>query len=222
MRHTPLENAREDGNRDGGAATPDDARPWVAVERRPVRQRALALLAVALVIPILPGCDRDAGRAERPAAVRAYDADSAARGLLPPELASLLAVEPMLAAMGDTGRATGRRCRVDTLPQLRHLRLRFDMRRGDTTVTLFARRTPAGELRRTEVVRRHPDGTALGATWDAADQKTTVTQFGGGRATQTTNRDMEAPLARALAYVGRRAMGTECGGGNREPGTGDR
>lgn len=195
---------RRDGE-DGVAALPGDVPRGMSVKPA---ARAWLVLALSLVA----GCGRDSDGARRSGPVaRPFDPDSAARGLLAPELGLLLAVEPMLAAMGDTGRRVGRRCRVDTLPQLRHVRLRFDARSGDTTVTLFARRTPDGVLRRTEILRRLPDGTALGATWDASEGKTTVTQFGGGRATQTTSRDVEAPLARSLQYVGRRALGTQCG-----------
>ena len=196
----------------GGAARvrEEDARP-----RRGVKAGLAAAGALLLVVPALAGCDRDAGPdgdARRPAGVvRPFDADSAARGLLPPELAEVLAVEPVLARLRDTSAAEGRRCKVDTLDQLRHVTQRFSLRAGDTSTTLFARRTPQGELRRAEVLRRLPDGTALGATWDAADRKTTVTQLGGGRATQTTSRDADAPLARSLRYVGRAVLAAKCG-----------
>ena len=182
-------------------------------------------LRVALGLLALAACDREragSGLTERAGAARAavvaYDADSAARGLLTPELAGLLAVEPLLAA--DTSAARGRRCRQDTLPQLAHVRLRFDVRRGDTATTIFARRTPGGELRRAEVLRRHPDGTALGASWDAAERATTVSEFGGGTVKKTTSRDDDAPLAHALRYVGRRAVGTKCGTRDEQPGPG--
>ena len=167
-------------------------------------------LRAALGLLALAACDRErasSGLTERAGAAHvAYDADSAARGLLTPELAGLLAVEPLLA-----GDARGRRCKQDTLPQIAHVRLRFDVRRGDTTTTIFARRTPQGELRRAEVLRRHPDGTALGASWDAAEGATTVSEFGGGTVKKTTSRDDDAPLAHALRYVGRKALGTRCG-----------
>jgi hypothetical protein len=171
---------------------------------------------IALGLLALAACNRDragSDSAARPAGVqRSYDADSAARGLLPPELAGLLAVEPLL--------ADARRCVQDTLPGIRHVRLRFDVRRGDTATTIFARRTPQGELRRAEVLRRHPDGTALGASWDAAERATTVSEFGGGTVKKTTSRDDDAPLAHALRYVGKRALGTKCG--SRELGGGSR
>ena len=164
-------------------------------------------IRVALGLLALAACGRDragAGSVERAGAVRtAYDADSAARGLLTPELAGLLAVEPLLGGAA--------RCRQDTLPQIRHVRVRFDVRRADTATTIFARRTSQGELRRAEVLRRHPDGTALGASWDAAERATTVSEFGGGTVKKTTSRDDDAPLAHALRYVGRRALGTKCG-----------
>ena len=184
---------------------------------RPVGTRMMkAGIRVACALLALAACNRDRGAAEsadRPAAVRtAYDADSAARGLLPPNLAGLLAVEPLLARVADTSAARGTRCKQDTLAQLRHVRLRFDVRVGDTSTTIFARRTPQGELRRAEVLRRHPDGTALGASWDAAEQATTIQEFGGGTVKKTTSRDDDAPLAHALRYVGRRALGTNCGG----------
>ena len=183
---------------------------------------ANARLRLALGLLALAACNRDRAESEsgaRPASVRmGYDADSAARGLLPPELAGLLAVEPLLDTAAGVARA--RRCVQDTLPQIAHVRLRFDVRRGDTATTIFARRTPQGELRRAEVLRRHPDGTALGASWDASERATTVSEFGGGTVKKTTSRDDDAPLAHALRYVGRRALGTKCG--DQGLGTGDR
>lgn len=174
---------------------------------RPATRRAL--LALCAVVACDGGAgDRSVPIARAGAARPAYDADSAARGLLTPELAGLLAVEPLLAdAGGDT---RGRRCKEDTLPDIRHVRLRFDVPRADTLTTIFARRTQEGELRRAEVLRRHPDGTALGASWDAAERATTVSEFGGGTVKKTTSRDDDAPLAHALRYVGRRALGTTC------------
>jgi hypothetical protein len=180
-------------------------------------RRGLALLLLALG-PALTACDREAardatvGEAPRRVARTAYDADSAARGLLAPGLASLLAVEPLLARASDTSAARGRWCKQDTLAQRRDVRLRFDARSGDTVVTIFARRTPAGELRRAEVLRRLPDRTAVGASWDASERATTIQEFGGGTVKKTTSRDDDAPLARALRYVGRRTLATRCGG----------
>jgi hypothetical protein len=176
--------------------------------------RVAASLVAACLLAV--ACDRPP-----PSPARAsYDADSAARGLLAPPLATALAVEPLLAGMRDTSAAAGRRCQEDTLAGLRHVRLRFDVRQGDTATTIFVRRTPDGELRRAEVLRRLPDGTALGLSWDAAEHATTVSEFSGGTVKKTTSRDAAAPLARALRYVGRRALGTKCG--NRESGIGNR
>jgi hypothetical protein len=194
-----------------------DGRRVRAPRRRRIRWRGLAHVNVGLRLALgllaLAACDREratAGFTERGGAAHyAYDSDSAARGLLPPDLAALLAVEPLLDGTASDGGA--RRCRQDTLPQLAHVRLRFDVRRGDTATTIFARRTPQGELRRAEVLRRAPDGTALGASWDASERATTVSEFGGGTVRKTTSRDDDAPLAHALRYVGRRAMGTGCG-----------
>ena len=142
-----------------------------------------------------------------------YDADSAARGLLSPAMAGLLEVEPLLAGMADTSRAEGRRCKQDTLAQRRDVSLRFDRSHADTVTTVFARRTPEGELRRAEVLRRHPDRTALAATWDADTKTTMISEFSGGTVRKTTSKDDDAPLARALRYVGRRTLATPCGGG---------
>ena len=165
-----------------------------------------------MMATLAAACDRQRTPDDDEGATRrtpAYDADSAARGLLSPELASLLAVEPLLgeASVG----VPSARCKQDTLRDIKHVRLRFDVRRGDTVTTIFARRTPAGELRRAEVLRRLGDGTALGASWDAAERATTIQEFGGGTVKKTTSRDDDAPLAHALRYVGRRALGTRCG-----------
>lgn len=200
------------------------------IARRRTLPRLLSLVScLTLALLVLAACGRDdaareagagtgdssgaGATASAPRATRAaYDADSAARGLLPPDLASLLNVEPLLARASDTSAAQGRWCKQDTLPQRRDVRLRFDARSGDTAVTIFARRTPAGELRRAEVLRRLPDRSAVGASWDASERATTVQEFGGGTVKKTTNRDEDAPLARALRYVGRRTLATRCGG----------
>lgn len=185
----------------------------------------LALVAALGALPLAAAaCDRSGassdsarsspihGQGASNAARTAYDADSAARGLLTPELAALLAVEPLLARASDTSATDGRRCKQDTLAQLLHVKLRFDVSAGDTVTTIFARRTPQGELRRAEVLRRLPDRSALGASWDASERATTVQEFSGGTVKKTTSRDDDAPLAHALRYVGRRTLGTKCGG----------
>lgn len=179
-----------------------------------MRRAACARLLLGLmVVTAIAACNRDTGRADRATqgAARsvAFDADSAARGLLAPELASLLAVEPLLARASEPAPAV--HCKQDTLRDIRHVRLRVDVRSGDTSTTMFARRTPKGELRRSEVLRRLPDGTAFGASWDADEKATTVSEFGGGTVKKTTSHDDDAPLAHALQYVGRRVLATRCG-----------
>ena len=73
-------------------------------------------LAAALLLAFAAACDRqrtpDADDAT-PRAAAGYDADSAARGLLSPELASLLAVEP-LRGEASVG-VPSAHCKQDTL-----------------------------------------------------------------------------------------------------------
>ena len=144
-----------------------------------------------------------------------YDADSAARGFLPPELAELLAVDSLLDAAW-LARNEGR-CSVDTIAQLGHLRRRIDapLELGQS-VTIFTRATPQGEIRRVEVLRTAAGRAPIAAaSWDAATSRSVLTEWpqrAPGPIRKTTVADPDAPLPRGLRYVGRLANRIECRG----------
>ena len=168
-----------------------------------------------LALPLALGACGDREPAQVAAARPAYDADSAARGLLPPELADMLAVDSLLNAAW-LARHEGR-CRVDTLAQLGHLRRRIDapLELG-TSVTVFTRTTRQGEIRRVEILRTAAGRAPVAAaSWDAATSRTVLTEWpqrAPGPIRKTTIADPDAPLPRSLRYVGRLANAIECEG----------
>src|SRR5687768_15515394 len=89
------------------------------------RRQTGAMLAALTVAALLAGCDRGAGGVDSAAGTAVagavpYDADSAARGLLAPEIAGLLAVDTLLD--DEWLAANAGRCRDERLPQWKQIR----------------------------------------------------------------------------------------------------
>lgn len=174
-------------------------------------RRRPSSLAPVVALALAVACEAGERRSTPPAA--RYDADSAARGLLPPELSGLLAVDSVLDDIWLERH--GGRCRLRRHPNLGHAMRRIDapLEPRGSSVTVFTRTTPQGELRKVELLHRAAGRPLAALSWDASTGRTVLTEWSrrpGGPLRRTTTNDPEGPLVRGMKYVGRRANGVAC------------